>query len=56
MGNPKKSESVDLPPKVAKDQWIHNPDSHSSHNTSKSINLRNLDSMDYGCEIHLLCP
>ena len=31
-----------------------NPDSDSSRNTSKSVDLTNLDSMDYGCKIHLL--
>ena len=45
MGN--ESESVDL--------RIHNPDSDSSHITSESVDLKNLDSTDYGCEICLLC-
>ena len=36
------------------DQWIHNLDSDSSHNTSESVDLTNLDSTDYGCEIRLL--
>ena len=31
---------------------IHNPD--SSHITSESVDLKNLDSTDYGCEICLL--
>ena len=35
------------------DQRIHNPDSDSSHNTSESVDLRNLDSTDYGCEVRL---
>ena len=47
----KREESVDLPQKV--DRWIHNPDSDSSHITSEFVNLRNLDSTDYGCEIRL---
>ena len=33
---------------------IHNPDSDSSPNTSESVDLTNLDSTDYGCEIRLL--
>ena len=45
------SESVDLPLEV--DQRIHYPDSDSSNFTSESVNLMNLDSMDYGCEICL---
>ena len=36
------------------DQRIHNPDSDSSHKTSESVDLTNLDSTDYGCEIRLL--
>ena len=43
---------MDLPREL--DQWIHNPDSDSSHNTSESVDLTNLDSTDYGCEICLL--
>ena len=43
---------MDLPREV--DQRIHNPDSDSSHKTSESVDLTNLDSTDYGCEIHLL--
>ena len=35
---------------------MHNPDSDSSHTTSKSVDQRNLDSMDNGCEIRLLLP
>ena len=30
------------------------PDSDSSHNTSESVDLTNLDSTDYGCEIRLV--
>ena len=48
----KQSESVDLPREV--DQRIHNPDSDSSHNTSESVDLMNLDLTDYGCEIRLV--
>ena len=33
---------------------IHNPDSDSSHKTSESVDLTNLDSTDYGCEIRLI--
>ena len=44
--------SVDLPLEV--DQRIHNPDSDSSHKTSESVDLTNLDSTDYGCEIRLI--
>ena len=47
----KDSESVDLPREV--DQRIHNPDSDSSHKTSESVDLTNLDLTDYGCEIRL---
>ena len=36
------------------DQLIHNPDSDSSHNTSEFVDLMNLDSTDYGCEIRLV--
>ena len=36
------------------DQRIHNPDSDSSHITGESVDLTNLDSTDYGCEIRLL--
>ena len=41
-----------LPPEVA--QRIHNPDSDSSHIISECVNVRNLDSTDYGCEIRLI--
>ena len=49
-----------LPPLFLKELWviqaiwirIHNPD--SSHNTSESVDLTNLDSTDYGCEIRLM--
>ena len=40
-GQSKESESVDLPLEV--DQRILNPDSDSSHNTSESVDLANLD-------------
>ena len=50
-GKSNESESVDLPLRV--DQRIHNPDSDSSHITSASVDLKNLDSTDYGCEIHI---
>ena len=43
-------ESVDLPREV--DQQIH--DSDSSHISSKFVDLKNLDSTDYACEIRLL--
>ena len=48
MGNPS-----NLNPREV-DQRIHNPDSDSSHNTSESVDLMNLDSMDYGREKRLL--
>ena len=51
-GKSKQSESVYLPLEV--DQRIYNPDSNSSHNTSESVDLTNLDLTDYGCEICLL--
>ena len=35
-------------------QQIHNPDSDSSHITSESVNLTNIDLGDYGCEIRLV--
>ena len=46
FGYSNESESDDLPLEV--DQWIPNPDSDSSHITSKSVDLKNLDSTDYG--------
>ena len=51
-GQSNESESVDLPLEV--DQQIHNPVSDSSYITSESVDLKNLDSTDYGCEIRLL--
>ena len=51
-GYSKQSESIDLPLEV--DQRIHNLDSDSSHNTSEFVDLMNLDSTEYGCEINLL--
>ena len=51
-GLSKDTESVDLHREV--DQRIHNPDSDSSHKTSESVDLTNLDSTDYGCEIRLV--
>ena len=41
-------------PPLEVDQQIHNPNQDSGHIKSESINLKNLDSTDYVCEIHLV--
>ena len=51
MGNPRTLNPLIY---LSVDQRIHNPDSDSSHITSESVDLTNLDSTDYGWEIRLM--